>query len=60
MGRIAERESDKHLYAFVTSSKHTVMGGWAPVGALCGKKSGRVSISRYRKGAVTATARVNI
>ena len=58
MGRLASG-GDAHLYAFVTSSKGAVMGGWAGVGKLCHpQKSERTSISRYSKGRVTWTSEV--
>ena len=58
MGRLASG-GDAHLYAFVTSSKGAVMGGWAGIGKLCHpQKSERTSISRYSKGRVTWTSEV--
>ena len=60
MGNIAERSGNKHLYAFVTSSKGAVMGGWANIAAVCGRIDRRVSISRYYQGRTISTARVNI
>ena len=58
MGSLASR-GDAHLYAFVTSNKGAVMGGWAGVGKLCHpQKSERTSISRYSKGRVTWTSEV--
>ena len=60
IGNVAQSSSrDAHLFAFVTSNKGAVMGGWAPVGALCrGQKKDRTSISRYNKGKVTWTSEV--
>ena len=58
MGNLASN-GNAHLYAFVTSNKGAVMGGWAGVGKLCNpRKSERTSISRYSKGRVTWTSEV--
>ena len=59
MGQIAQSSGDKHLYAYITSSKGAVMGGWANLGVLCsGRRASRVGISRYFQGNVIGTARV--
>ena len=60
MGNIASRSGNKHLYAFITSSKGSVMGGWANINALCGPATRAVSISRYYQRNVIFTARVKI
>ena len=60
MGNIASRSGNKHLYAFITSSKGSVMGGWANINALCGPTTHAVSISRYYQRNVIFTARVKI
>ena len=59
MGRIAQQSNDKHLYAFITSRKGAVMGGWANIAALCAQRTRRVSISRIQYNAIV-TARVII